>query len=338
MVGALDSFRGRCLRLVMPFSAARYLYLDRSRRLMAQFVISASVALLLSFYFPLWVLAVGPVVYGLPHLLASARYLRRSSRVTKPIFGDMVAVLSISAGVAVIRLLPFTSRGIVSTNVPELICLSALVALLVVSQRLSLSLGARALASTFLFVGLSLHYPKLMIGFLILGHNFVAFFHWIRASQTEADRRTAWRALAIFSLGTLYLFSSGYAGDWSVLGINTWDLGRQIFPSIGVRPDLWGKAVMAYAFGQSMHYFVWLKAIPEQQLSHQTPSSFRQSYFWLTRDFGKRGTLVALGLILALSSVWILTNFAQARLAYLAMASFHGYAELAFLFASSRKW
>ena len=87
--------------------------------------------------------------------------------------------------------------------------------------------------------------------------------------------------------------------------------------------------VVAYAFGQSMHYFVWLKAIPDQHHTSEAPTSFRQSLRLLQVDFGRKSVLVGAGLILLSLAAWAFVLFPQARALYFALAAYHGYLELA---------
>ena len=51
---------------------------------------------------------------------------------------------------------------------------------------------------------------------------------------------------------------------------------------------LWTRGVVAYAFGQALHYLIWLRMIPDQALYRPVPVSFRAS-LQLLIDFGRRG-------------------------------------------------
>lgn len=328
----------------MPVPLFRRFYIDRPTRLAIHFSLVLILALGLALYFPLWVLAVGPVIYGLPHLVASFRYLTIVSglqQIPRPLF----LILAVLSGlVALMRLtvqfLPgfasFLSPQITSSHWPEVAALIVGILAIALVGRLPKRRILRGLIIGIPLIYCALTYPLVTGGFLILAHNFVGFFHWIVGARTSRDRSVAFGALLAFSLVHLLIFQSAiYQGNWSLAGISIWDLGGQIFPSSGIAPRLWSSAVIAYAFGQSVHYFVWLRAIPEQQLAHNPPSSFRQSYYWLESDLGVRGARWAVGIVLALSLVWVLPRFSEARLAYLAIASFHGYAELAGLFLVS---
>ena len=94
---------------------------------------------------------------------------------------------------------------------------------------------------------------------------------------------------------------------------------------------------MAYAFGQSLHYFVWLRAIPDQYLYRSVPVTFRQSLGLFRRDFSKLGgtmilVTVSAGVLVGLAAL-LLAAGETARLIYLSVASWHGYLEITGLLA-----
>ena len=71
---ALDGVRARLLRLTMRVPRLRRIYLHRAHRHLAIFCVGAFFAFLGCIYFPLELLCAGPIIYGIPHLLASLRY------------------------------------------------------------------------------------------------------------------------------------------------------------------------------------------------------------------------------------------------------------------------
>src|SRR5262245_32161342 len=68
-----DALRRAALRRLGP--RLRPLIADRERRVAVTAVVAILVALLGASLFPLWLLALGPVILGVPHLVADARYL-----------------------------------------------------------------------------------------------------------------------------------------------------------------------------------------------------------------------------------------------------------------------
>ena len=78
-----------------------------------------------------------------------------------------------------------------------------------------------------------------------------------------------------------------------------------------------------------MHYFVWLKAIPEQELATTHPVSFRLSMSYLVKDFGRKTVIWTVAVVVASLLMWALVALPQARLLYFSIAAFHGYLEIA---------
>ena len=72
VLAPLDRLRVRLLRALMPWSSV--LAGRREARVAVFGVAVVAIALGLSLLAPLWVLALGPIVLGVPHLLADLRY------------------------------------------------------------------------------------------------------------------------------------------------------------------------------------------------------------------------------------------------------------------------
>jgi len=338
----LDRWRSDCLGWTMRIDPVRAIYVRRSRRLLVSFTIAAAMSFLLSSFYPLWVLALGPVLWGLPHLVASFRYSSRELPTSKPSFFILVTLLSFFT--AMMRLALVNNWGGINRTLGGLnqnlfIEFSAMSLLWLVAavglfkkRELRFSPGALGVLALFYCAWKA---PLMTAGALILGHNFVGFFYWIRAAHGRSDRITAGLSLILFSAAHLAiflgfadpLFQWGSSGGEIGLGLTVWEIGSQITSSLSMDYTWWFRATIAYAFGQSLHYFVWLRAIPEQQLPYETPTSFRQSLSYLQRDLGLRVANGALIGVVAASSLWILYEFTTARMIYLAIVSFHGFAE-----------
>ena len=75
----MDGLRASILRLTTQWEVTRSWFKDRSRRLFLLFLFQGALALLLSLFFPLYVLAIGPLFLGVPHIFASIRYVHWSA-------------------------------------------------------------------------------------------------------------------------------------------------------------------------------------------------------------------------------------------------------------------
>jgi hypothetical protein len=168
--------------------------------------------------------------------------------------------------------------------------------------------------------------------------------YWIKLSGSSRDRYVAIVATAVFAAVTMGLLLGKFDFVYGLLqpqseilwlGMTVESLGSMALPYSDDYIQL-VHAASAYAFGQAIHYFVWLKAIPEQHLRLSIPSTFTTSTKYLVRDLGRRGAVAAGLLCVAGLAVWCMMNFHEARELYFLAAAFHGYMELAaFAFADS---
>ena len=349
----LDVWRCRLLRQTLHGSVARRLFQDRALRLGILCSVSMGLALILAGLAPLFMLALGPICYGLPHLVSSVRYLPLRARMhpiqLKPRFYLSMACLLV--GLAALRLATLhveASPGdslwtlLLQDNRPELMMSLACLAFMAPLLRCHTPRQLAKLAGPFVaFTFVSLVYPAYVLGALLLGHHFIAFVYWRLACRNRREQRIAELGLALFTAAHVLIFL-GYLdalGAWAVshgwqpfAALSLDDVASSLEPW-ALSPRLWRHALTAYAFGQSVHYIVWLRAIPEQHLLRPSPVTWRQSLGLLRRDFGKSGAHLALTACLGLGAAWLLAwslgHFTAARTTYFCLASGHGYLELA---------
>jgi hypothetical protein len=193
-----------------------------------------------------------------------------------------------------------------------------------------------------LLVILSASYPAQTLGALVLIHNFVGFFYWICAAKSREERRVALASLLVFAFLTSAILLGLFdfvmmVREKKILSgsLNEFSIGHFIFPyESGV---FWNRAVSAFAFGQGVHYFVWLKAIPEQrplmeEVSRKdvspSPRKNPEARKWNLRSHKISLLRLAFGGSAALLLYACLSSFAEARLFYLGLAAFHGYFEI----------
>jgi hypothetical protein len=341
-----DRGRSGLLRITTRSLFFRRVFVTRHERLAAFFGAACVLALLLSVFFPLWVLALAPLVYGVPHLYSSIRYVPRIAGAPRnPRWAQ--AAIALFATLALVRLFTDTQSSAFASSLTrgagfEIVGLAIAAfgfaqLLYRTGARVSVGRTIAGLVTATTIGALAWVFPVQTLATLLLGHNLVAFFFWISGARDRANRCTALIATAIFVLATaaifMGLFDAAYAHfrPAAALAFAQMDyasLGQSIVPWSSDY-HLWFHAVVAYAFGQSLHYFVWLKAIPDATHDCEVPTSFRQSYTLLKRDFGS-GTVVFILLSVAVATLaWTLLSFSAAREAYFALAAFHGYFELA---------
>jgi hypothetical protein len=334
----LDRVRGYLLRKTLHFPFFRTLYTDRAIRLGALFVLACCLYLPLCLAFPLWIAVWGPMVYGVPHIVASLRYAHHQTSAN--VRGYFVAVwIAVSA----VRVLIDTGAIVFTSNFTlyDLELLSWVASLVLIlffvgRSRNSLAWGALALGAL-LFTAWRL--PLELSAFLLLAHNLVAFFFWIKKTTTRRELAVALASMLVFTALSVGIMCGAF--DWTFaflkpsgqllwLGFDYADLGQSLAPW-SPHYEVWFRFFVAYVFGQSLHYFVWLKAIPEQVSPRDAPVSFCASGNLLKREFSGRVFLFVLTASLAGLTYWCFFSYPLARMIYFSISAYHGFFEIAAL-------
>lgn len=272
-------------------------------------------ALTLTATIPLWLLALGPIVLGVPHVLGDVRYLvlRRGFHQRR----SLVLVAGLPLLVAW-----WTSSVVVALAAAAL---AALVARGSIPRRL---ITATAFASIAAGAWIAGAWGDLAFAHL---HNLIGVLLWFLWRPREG---ALWGVpiLAYLAAGALILGGAidpivdalgGFDLSFEHLSIwtHSWSLAPTASPKWGLR------IVLLFAFAQSIHYWVWLRLIPEDDRGRPTPRTFRRSWRALYRDLG--GVLLFLAGVSALGvAIWAAWDVAHARAGYLRSAIVHGQIEL----------
>lgn len=312
----IDALRGRMLAAV-PKRAMRAV---RSRAARLSWLATASVVVstLLVGASPMALFIYGPLVLGVPHLVADVRHLvlrpgHHRARGFLLLVGAPLLLGQVS-GHRAVAFAAITGAAIVS-RAPKRILARALAAS-----------AFGALAYTFS--------PRIADATLLHGHNLVALV-WL-VSWRSADRALV-RALtfplmaaAIVTAGIFFgafdaTFSAS-AGAWLSRNVDVAGLAGAYAPSVDARhAERW---LVFFAFAQSIHYAVWLRLIPEVDREIEGTYSFRQSAQKLARDV-PRGVLAFAACGAVFFMTWGAVRPIAAREAYLTVGTFHAYLELA---------
>ncbi|MCA9660414.1 MAG: hypothetical protein KC486_18870 [Myxococcales bacterium] len=314
LLDPLDGLRRRWLRLLGPF--ARPLMIDRDLRVALMATLMMCTATLATLLFPLWLLALGPIVWGVPHLVADLRYL-----VVGPGFHRR-RLLWLLGG------LPIVATGF-GADLSFGLLGTAAVAL---AARASLDRRLLALAAIGLLAAGVVAIGSLADLIFAHVHNFVAVALWW--AWRPRTRRLHWLPLALFvGVSALLMTDAGLIAADSVgaldrelggLGIG-YQLSR-LAP--GVDADLGLRLVLLFCFTQAIHYAIWVHLLPDDDRQRDTPPTFRRSFCDLWRDVGGPVMIVAGGLSL-LFAVWAIVDLMDATHGYFRLARFHGHLELA---------
>ncbi len=268
---------------------------------------------------PLWCLLWGPLLVGVPHLLADARYLvARQGLHRRPGFWAAVALPA-----ALTWSFPRAPLGLVAVVGAAAIA------------RTSLARRAAVAVPAALLVAAALRAEGRVSLAFAHAHNVVALALW----WAWARGRGRWRALvpACVAAGACAV-AFGALDDvalrpWALrapaagfdLGVAAGELSP-VDPSR--HPLAAARWALAFAFLQSVHYLAWLRLLPDEDRARAGVRGFVGSYRALVADVGR--PLVALAaLVAAALVVGGMASGVAARGAYLRLAFGHGYLELA---------
>jgi hypothetical protein len=312
----LDAGRARVLRVLGPI--APRLLADRERRVGLTALVAVATAFLTTCVAPLWMLALGPIALGVPHLLADVRYLF----VRTGLHRRADVCIAVGGPVLVGALSGHTNLGLLATFGAAIVGKGAL--------------SKRALAYVLWMALVAGAYacPRAALLVLTHGHNLLAVaFFWAWRARTG---RYHWPALAAL-VGALALLASG-ALDGAVgrMVAQMAPQSRVLFEGlvgdlspVGA-PTVALRLVLAFTFLQSVHYAVWLRFIPEDDRTRPGLRSFASSMRALEQDVG-RPVLLAACVTMATLVGWALVDLEAARHAYMRVAGVHAYMELAVL-------
>lgn len=312
--------------LLAPLDAARAAFLRALGRPLARYIAdpearvavlgpaSLAIALLLACATPRLLLLFGPLLLGVPHLVADLRYLvvghglhRRPALVALalvPCVAALVAPTLAIAGMSVVG-------AAIATRGPAL-------------RRAAVALFGATLVALGLETG--------RVGAIVFAHlhNAIAF-GWLVFGFTRGSgsRRGAWwptcvaaLAASALGLGALPLHALAFDARFGDAEL----LRASLSPTSS--PELADRFVVLFAFGQAAHYGVWLRLVPEFARPRRAPRSFASSYLALRDELGRPLLLLAtLGTLMV--SAGALVDAPFARDAYLRFALFHGPLELA---------
>jgi hypothetical protein len=317
-----DALRGALLRGFGPW--ARPLFVRREVRAAWWGAALVSLALAATAIVPMWLLALGPIVWGVPHVVSDIRYL-----VVRPGDHRRLAV----AAPMVLGLVASALGGGLRAAVS-----GALVAVLLSGAKASRRLAvAAALAAV---LALAQFGPREAALAFAHGHNVVAlafFAAW--PARGGGSRTPRLVPLGVVVVGGALVMGGALDGAIaraaSIGSCHFDDLTRVLAPMDVVtrlpvaNPERFAaRLVLLFAFAQAAHYAVWVRLVPELARPSSTPRSFSQSYRALTRELGR---VVVIGALLAAAgfAAWAAVDVAAARTRYLQIAFFHGYLEIA---------
>lgn len=306
----LDRVRSPLVGTVLGHSAVlRRIAVDRRARLACGVAIALALALATSVLAPTAAFLWAPLVLGIPHVIADARYLLLAPYRRIPLRARD-SVLAVAALAIAVVTAPWLGAAVVvgavalTPTTRPLRCFAVLIA--------ALALACAAWAS-----------PILTAYALMHGHNLVAL-----AILVALAPRTG----ALLALGALAITAAIFAGAFdfvapSVDAIAGYVLPDRAFDSLS--PIAATRLALSFLFLQSVHYAVWLRLIPATLRPHDGMRGFGASLRALQRDVP--GIAIFVALAVALPALAFATSALEWRMLYVQLVGGHAYLELAVL-------
>jgi hypothetical protein len=177
--------------------------------------------------------------------------------------------------------------------------------------------------------------PLNFVSATLFAHNWMAFAYWILTAKDKTNRQVAIVATFIFAIihalvitGQLdHMFA--FQSEGSLLAANI-DGTTWILSPWSNNPLVGQRALVLYTFGLSLHYFIWLKAIPENRQNKENPNSFKVGFKKLQNDIGNGTTLLLIGVICMGLGIWIF-SFSLGATIYFTIATLHIWLEFIFI-------
>jgi hypothetical protein len=326
LLAPADAVRARGYRLLSPW-LARWMR-EREQRVALLGMLAVATGLVLSLVAPLWLLALGPIVLGVPHVLSDLRYLW-----VRPGFHRRGRVW--------LLVVPLLVAGTITADVSYGLTAAAL--------------GLFAVDASYKrrLLGLALLAPLIALAWIWPRHSSLAFAHLHNVFAVALwwalwPRHERWHYLVLATLAVVGvavvggLFDPILASATPALGSPTHNRPFDYYAltlAPFASPIVATRIVVLFTFAQSIHYAIWLRLIPEDARQRRSPRPFLASYRALVDDFGV--WLLALSALSALAlAAWAVHDLASARDGYLRAAIGHGHLELAaaaMFFASNTK-
>ena len=322
----LDQARIATLRALGP--VARPFLRSRSLRASTLLSLAVAFAFALTLTAPLALLAWGPVLLGMPHLAADVRYLivRPGLHRERSFWLIMIPLVALTfTAEAHWGFLAVGTAGIAAMVASRSVQWRPMIALLVAG------LGVYA----------SVAFTRVTSIWVAHLHNLVAlilFVCWPRLIGRARTDAMPLLPVLLVAFGAVFLMLGGasLAGLTSIALDAEEGFGTPLVQHLyglapeGVSFEMGVRLVLLFAFAQSVHYGVWLRAIPEEDRPQPTPRSFTRAWNAMREESSLYVMLVFGFLTLALV-FWSFFDVHAARTGYLRFALAHGFLEVAVL-------
>lgn len=304
----LDGVRAPVLRVAIATSPRlRRAAQSRAYRLELFAVLGLCGALLGALIAPALLFVWGPLVLGVPHVVADVRYL-----VLQP-GGLRMRDLAIAAPLVASIWLPTPAVG----------GLAALIAIALTPRRSARWFLTFAVAGSLWIAAVAS--PTIATYVLLHGHNVVAIGI---AGAILVRGRAGFTLIAGAAVGASLILAGAF--DPLAVALPS-QISTYVLPDdIAWSPLACARISLAFVFLQGLHYVTWLRLVPEAQRARAGMRGFVSGLRALEADFSRVGVVCLAVLATSLIAIGAFDDL-WARAIYLSLASFHAFLELAFL-------
>jgi hypothetical protein len=318
-VDAMDAARRQLFRQICRVRMLRRLVVQERARLLAMQAFALIAALVLALRWPLVSLWIGAALFGVPHVLAGFRAVA----VTRGVSRATVLLSLAGAGVGAAQLLGVGDAALKAFTL--LFATAAGVELIAARRGRGLWRSVMALVCLAAAAGAAFSSPRLAALVLVHLHGVgsLAFFAIVarrRRLPFGLFTVTAAGVMAAAALGALdgamaQTLVAPRGAATSIVQEAIGVAGRSVSAAV------FHRGLFLYAFGQSLHFAVWLRLMPEVDRASRVPKPLHRALADFRRDFGRWAWLL---LVLAAGSIVMLfAGGGPAREAYFALTYFH---------------
>jgi hypothetical protein len=325
-----DELRRNLMRTAVSLEPLRVRLLDRGARLRLLGMLAVCTSAMAALFFPYLSLWLGAAFLGVPHVVAGVRH----QAMVRPLnrFARVAAVAGCALGVAMAA-----GAGAWAWRSMPVVFAVALASQGASTERRAVRLLAPVVALALAAAFFAWPYATAMVLSHAHAVGTVAFFAW-----TARRRRLGAGSV---SVAAVVVAAAGLSGMLDPLlpatpllpassAASLRDTLAQLAPG-GTSPLMLRRLLFVFAFGQALHYMVWLRLMPEVDRPAPVPQSFRRAFQAFGRDFG-RWTWPTL-LVCVAAPAAILLGGDRGRETYFAVVYFHMALEAAALLGLLRQ-
>lgn len=332
LAAPFDAVRRRALGVLGRSRPVARVIGRRDVRIPLLATVQVTVLLAVTIARPAWLFVLGPILLGVPHLASDVRYLLARRRVPRRLLATGCAA---SAVLVAIRLLELGHLMPPGAGRIEMIVAAAWIAASVVMGARDRRRVLPLLAVPVVIAAGAVAASHAALARLVVAqaHNVIGVAAWALFFR-RGRHRAAVAPVAALAAGTL-LLASGMLLPWTLragglagMGIDLERVGAYLAPGASPRAAI--AASLVFVFLQAAHYGAWLVWIPQEELPGQGTFTFRMSARSLLGDIGIAGLAMTALLSIALAGAAVVDTPSAVR-AYMSLAAFHAYLELAML-------